>query len=575
MKKQITITIFFFFFSFGKSFAQCDQPTAQHAIHGNNIKANILTGGDLFWDFADAKFQVPYENGNTPSTIFSAGLFMGGFSPGGSLKLSGSTYRNAANPGHYFPGPLTDIGTQFSTDDCQNFDRIWTVKGIEIQAHKNDFADNGMIDNPNPNIMGWPAIGNENFESIYGFELPESSGGYASFFDNVVAGGTNTIGVYEPELGDYPILPQAVSVDGIMIPSEMTWCVFNDRGSAFEAIRMEIQLTTFTFECSGDDILDNTLFTSYKMINKAVENIDSFYTSMWVDFDLGCYTDDQIGSSPERNTFFAYNQTNMDGPCTQGIPSYGENPPVQAVTILSKPHNYFIDPLNSDEPLSNFMVGSSSLPAGSFNTADETYNFISGSWADGTSLTQGGNGYNPGSTDVVKHHFPNDPNDSNGWSMETSNLPLTDYRVFGSTKQGRLLPGQILEWDLAWSYHRGEGNDRLENVTLMYDEVDQIQALYDSHFENACSITDVEQIDLEKSIQVFPNPTAGILNINFPNKKINNIRVVDAVGKLLLEDKVGKEISTTLDLTRFPQGIYFLQGEIENQPFSKKIVLIN
>ena len=126
---------------------------------------------------------------------------------------------------------------------------------------------------------------------------------------------------------------------------------------------------------------------------------------MWVDFDLGCFSDDQVGSSPERNTFFVYNETNMDGPCQQGVPSYGENPPVQAVTILSKPINYFSNPTNSAEPLSNFMVADASIPAGNFNTADETFSFLSGSWADGTPLTQGGNGYNPGSTNIVTHNL--------------------------------------------------------------------------------------------------------------------------------------------------------------------------
>ena len=571
MKKQITITIFFFFFSFGKAVAQCDQPVSQYPFHGNNIKANILVGGDLFWDFEDAKFQVPFENGNSPSTIFSAGLFMGGISPNNTLKVSGSTYRSAGNPGQYFAGPLNNLGIPYSPDDCQNYDRIWAVKRADVQAHINDFEDNGVIDNPNPSIMGWPGLGNANFESIYGFELPDSDQGYAPFFDNVIAGGTNTIGVYEPELGDHPYLRVNSLTNEVIIPSEIAWCVFNDLGSD-TPIRSEIQLTIFTVDCLDGEISNNTLFTSYKFINRAITDIDSFYTSMWVDFDLGCHTDDQIGSSPERNTFFTYNSTNMDGPCTQGIPSYGENPPVQAVTILSKPFNYLVAS-NSQEALSNFIALDESIPAGSFNTVDETYNIISGSWADGTPLTLGGNGYNTGS-DVVKHHYPNDPNDSNGWSMETVNLSPSDYRALGSTFHGTIQPGAIFEWDLAWSYHRGNGSNRLENVTLMFDQVDQIQMWYDDGFSNLCSPTALDKFDVDNLIQVYPNPTSGILNINFPNKKINNIRVVDAVGKLLLEDKIEKENSTTIDLERFPQGIYFLQGEIDEQHFSKKIIVV-
>ena len=573
MKKQFTYIIILLFFSFGKSYAQCDQPTAQYAIHGNNIKANILTGGDLFWDLQNAKFQVPFEDDNSPSSIFSAGLFMGGFTAGGSMKLAGSTYRNGNNPSHYIPGPLTDVGVPYSPDDCQNFDRIWGVKGIDIQAHINDFADNGVIDNPITSIMGWPASGNPNFEDIYGFELPARPIGYAPFFDNVTPGVSNAIGVYEPHLGDFPEFHSAYLASNGIFPSEMTWCVFNDLGSPFESVRAEIQLTTFTFECSDNEIINNTLFTSYKIINRAVEDVDSFYISMWVDFDLGCYTDDQIGCSPEKSTFFAYNRTNIDGPCEQGIPSYGENPPVQAVTILGRP----IDEFGSSivPPLSNFIVADASVPASSFNTGEETYRMLTGTWSDDTPLTQGGNGYNVGSTDIVNHHYSDDPNDASGWSMETSNSSISDYQVFGSTKIGKLKPGAILQWDLAWSYHRGDGNDRLENVSLMFDEVDQIQMWYDAGFSNVCSTTAVEQIDISESIQVYPNPTSGFLNIDFLNKKINQIKVLDSMGRVVLEDRTERENSIQLDLEMLPQGIYFLQGETEEYHFNKKIIIVD
>ena len=38
-------------------------------------------------------------------------------------------------------------------------------------------------------------------------------------------------------------------------------------------------------------------------------------------------------------------------------------------------------------------------------------------WSDGTPLTLGGNGYNPGSIDSSKFAFSDSPFDKNGWSM--------------------------------------------------------------------------------------------------------------------------------------------------------------
>ena len=47
--------------------AQCGAPQSQIDIHGNNIRARILNGGDLFTDFTEAQF-VPNPNPNSSYT---------------------------------------------------------------------------------------------------------------------------------------------------------------------------------------------------------------------------------------------------------------------------------------------------------------------------------------------------------------------------------------------------------------------------------------------------------------------------------------------------------------------------
>jgi hypothetical protein len=68
---------------------------------------------------------------------------------------------------------------------------------------------------------------------------------------------------------------------------------------------MEIQVQAFAYG-TNDQINDMT-FQRYKLINRAIEDIDSTYFAMWVDPDLGCYTDDYVGCDTTRSLAYTYN----------------------------------------------------------------------------------------------------------------------------------------------------------------------------------------------------------------------------------------------------------------------------
>ncbi|MCB0581168.1 MAG: hypothetical protein KDD10_17890, partial [Phaeodactylibacter sp.] len=67
MTKALLRTLSCLFLAFGLTHAHgqsnCSAPGNQAPLNGNNIRAVILTGGDLFWDGNDGRFQVPYRPG--------------------------------------------------------------------------------------------------------------------------------------------------------------------------------------------------------------------------------------------------------------------------------------------------------------------------------------------------------------------------------------------------------------------------------------------------------------------------------------------------------------------------------
>ncbi|MCB0581169.1 MAG: T9SS type A sorting domain-containing protein, partial [Phaeodactylibacter sp.] len=362
-----------------------------------------------------------------------------------------------------------------NAEACTNWDRIFSVFRHQIEAHIADFEDNGVIDNPIREILGWPAQGNPRFSEVYGFDLPDTPQGLAPFSDQ------DADGIYDPLAGDYPMIRNSA-----VIPSQITWVVFNDNGNIHSEsngnpLQMEVQLTAWAFDCSDNPQLNNAVFTSYKLINRGIEPLDSLFMGLWTDFDLGCHTDDYIGSAPALNTVFAYNSDNEDDPsCSLGITSYGLNPPAQAITVLNRQLSYAMYYNNAPQ-------AATSAPS----SPQLYYNLLTGRWADGTPLSFGGTGYDPGGTNPpTSYAFPDDPNDPDGWSEITEASEQQDRRTVASVALGRLQPGAMAEVDFALSYFREDGAGHLENVTAMYEGIPLLQGWYDGQFEAACSPPD-------------------------------------------------------------------------------------
>ena len=84
--------------------------------------------------------------------------------------------------------------------------------------------------------------------------------------------------------------------------------------------------------------------------------------------------------------------------------------------------------------------------------------------------------------------------------------------------------------------------------------------------------------NLSINLNIYPNPTRGIFNINFVSEKVDNfeITIIDAFGKIVLhEDKkdfIG-EYTKLIDLVGFSKGIYMLQIKTQDSSIRKKIVL--
>ncbi len=508
---------------------------------------------------------MPVEIEPARSTIFAAGLWMGGFDEGQDLKVAAQTYgRNFANF-DYVPGPLKPETGEYYENYCENFNRIWIVEKQDILNHISDFEDNGIIDSPIASIYSWP--GHNSVQCYYynGFILPYSPQKWAPFFDR------NNNGNYDPEEGDYPH-PQNVIPN--LIPEQISWTVFNDntvhQQSGGIALKVEVQLTSWNFTCVNNHVLKHSLFTSHKIINRSQQDIDSMYVGLWVDFDNGCHLDDYIGCSPENDGFLVYNSDALDGESSPndclGVETYGYNPPAQSVAFLNQKMDKFI----FYNPFPGCVgPGSEQYPPSS---PEEYYNFLKGCWNDGTPITFGGSGYLSSGGNPTNWVFPNNPNDSLGWSLYTLGAADGDRRAIGSTSVGKLESGEVFKLDMAHTYHGYPNIGHLESADQAYIELAQIQQMYDMQFNGWCNdiAAGTEKL-IKSSIVIFPNPNNGIFHVKSDNYQIDQVVIYDQLGKLIKIIDFGNGLIDQVNLSDQPTGVYVLKISSEANTFVEKI----
>jgi hypothetical protein len=86
-------------------------------------------------------------------------------------------------------------------------------------------------------------------------------------------------------------------------------------------------------------------------------------------------------------------------------------------------------------------------------------------------------------------------------------------------------------------------------------------------------ISDVSELNYF-DLTISPNPTDGILNINYHNGSSNmNVSVYNALGSLVYNDKIVGSKKQTINLSAFEKGVYYIKLENEEGVSVERVVL--
>ena len=128
-------------------------------------------------------------------------------------------------------------------------------------------------------------------------------------------------------------------------------------------------------------------------------------------------------------------------------------------------------------------------------------------------------------------------------------------------------------WNHGW-YHAYEENDtdsecsfnliNAEGETI-YTSAELEDGIFFSY--DPCSVDAIDETTTDNSVNVYPNPTNGLLNVNGCGTM--HITVNNMLGQTLFETTT--EDNAALDLSGYGQGIYLIRIETENGVTVQKV----
>lgn len=109
--------------------------------------------------------------------------------------------------------------------------------------------------------------------------------------------------------------------------------------------------------------------------------------------------------------------------------------------------------------------------------------------------------------------------------------------------------------------------DTLKNQDVWLLKVDSMGCLYD----NCLSMGIEKDASLQPNIEVYPNPSNGLINIE-SDIVITKVELIDAFGRIVYEDSNYNK--QPISILEFPTGIYYLRMETKDGKFYTEKILV-
>jgi hypothetical protein len=238
---------------------------------------------------------------------------------------------------------------------------------------------------------------------------------------------------------------------------QMLWSVFNDadpfhhynEAGRTAPLGVEVQQTTWAYDRPG--ALGQAVILGFHLTNRSGAVLQDAHVALWVDPDLGKYTDDLVGCDVARDLGYCYNGSSSDS-------IYGANPPAVGIELIRGPAAAVGDTL----PMTAFAEYTNGGDPLAFQ---ETWNLMHGLARNGSPV------FNPSTGLPTPFMFSGDPVTGIGWL----DLAPADQRMLLSSGPFTLAPGE--SEDILAAVVVGQGISRLASISALRDNADAVREL--------------------------------------------------------------------------------------------------
>ncbi len=391
-------------------------------IDANLIDMFVTNHGSFAWDLTTGNSGLTYPKGTNKQAVFASGLWVGA-KVDGDIRVAIAEYSS-----EYGPGPMMNGGPATNPNDPQY--RVYKIDG-----------DSG------PGTADWD-------------EWPVGDGA-----------------------------PVDENGDPLLIGDQTLWAVYNDADPTEHTnlstlpLGIEIQQTTFAYNRTG--ALGNVVFIKFLVINKGANDLEDTYVALWSDPDLGDAGDDLVGCDTLLSVGYCYNANNHDA-------TYGSTPPCVGYDFFQGP----IVPSPGDtawvsaEAYPEFR----NLPMTAFNkyingtdpsSGTEAYNYMMG--LDAVEPLEAPQPYiHPLTGDTTTYYGSGDPVTGEGWNDSNESdrrfmLCSGPFNLEPVAENGEVIIG-VNAQEVVAAIVMGQGTDRLKSITVMKENDDAAQKVFDANF---------------------------------------------------------------------------------------------
>lgn len=492
MKRTLTL------FALAAAGSVAAQAQVTQSFENDQLLTYMTNNGTFFRDVINATpgYRIPKDQ--DAAAIYMMGLLAGGTDANGQLKAAMGDYTQS----DWFPGPIA--GNYNDPSYVTNYgSSLWAMHKDLVDYHIAHWQDAGY--SPDPMLASWPGNGNTaNGESHY----------LAPFADH------DGDGIYNPFNGDYPLIRGDHALFSVINDGR------NVHPSGSEPIGLEVHALFYLYDMPENEAVSQTTFMNFTLVNRGTQTLYDFHFGAMMDFDLGNYLDDYIGTMVSHNLAYAYN-SDLNDEDANGHPGYGVQPPAIGVTALNADlHSHvYIDP--------------NTYPA----NAHQFYNLLQARTSFGNVfLDDDGNQTNFVYTET-----------EGGWNEGMAGNPPGDRRTVISLPPITLAPNAAHCYDLAIVY--GESNDGIifDCVNNLAANTATVRSFYDQQaFPCFQEVAGTEELSQE-ALAVYPNPVTDVLSIN--GVESGNFRIATMDGKTVL---TGTLANGSIDVSALNSGYYFV-----------------